>query len=103
MNDSSNQQHPFEPGKDELPSKPQYNFDFDRRKFFKLFGGGLAVGALGGRLDIMSCLAPLGPVYQAGTLSGNPLAMAAGLATLSLISQPGFYGKLENKTRALTE
>ncbi len=65
----------------------------------KVIGGGMPVGAFGGRRDIMEQLAPLGPVYQAGTLSGNPVAMAAGLATLKLISVPGFYAALEAKTR----
>ena len=60
----------------------------------KVIGGGLPVGAVGGRADIMSCLAPEGAVYQAGTLSGNPLAMAAGLATLTEIEKPGFYQRL---------
>jgi len=61
------------------------------------------VGALGGRRDIMSHLAPLGPVYQAGTLSGNPLAMRAGLATLEGLSQPGFHDQLEQRTRKLMD
>lgn len=69
----------------------------------KIIGGGMPVGAFGGRADIMQCIAPLGPVYQAGTLSGNPVAMAAGLATLELISQPDFYPALENKTRQLLQ
>lgn len=60
----------------------------------KVIGGGMPVGAVGGREDIMNHLAPLGPVYQAGTLSGNPLAMAAGLATLTEVEQPGFYESL---------
>jgi len=62
----------------------------------KIVGGGLPVGAYGGRKDIMSVLSPLGPVYQAGTLSGNPLAMAAGLATLDIASSPGSYERLES-------
>jgi glutamate-1-semialdehyde 2,1-aminomutase len=62
----------------------------------KIIGGGLPVGAYGGRREIMDQLAPLGPVYQAGTLSGNPLAMAAGLATLRATGQPGFYDRLED-------
>ncbi|PIE59772.1 MAG: glutamate-1-semialdehyde-2,1-aminomutase [Desulfobulbus propionicus] len=61
----------------------------------KIIGGGLPVGAYGGRADIMDQIAPDGPVYQAGTLSGNPLAMAAGIALLGLIRQPGFYERLE--------
>lgn len=67
----------------------------------KVIGGGMPVGALGGRAEIMSCLAPLGPVYQAGTLSGNPVAMVAGLATLALVSKPHFYEELEKKTISL--
>jgi glutamate-1-semialdehyde 2,1-aminomutase len=61
----------------------------------KIIGGGLPVGAYGGRREIMDQVAPSGPVYQAGTLSGNPLAMAAGLATLRAAGQPGFYDRLE--------
>src|SRR5919112_5813728 len=61
----------------------------------KIIGGGLPVGAYGGSRDIMNHIAPAGPVYQAGTLSGNPLAMAAGLATLRAAGQPGFYDQLE--------
>lgn len=64
----------------------------------KIIGGGLPVGAYGGRSDIMDLIAPEGPVYQAGTLSGNPLAMAAGLATLGIVKQPGFYKELEEKS-----
>jgi glutamate-1-semialdehyde 2,1-aminomutase len=69
----------------------------------KVIGGGLPVGALGGRREIMEKLAPLGPVYQAGTLSGNPVAVAAGLATLKLVEQPGFQEKIESTTRLLVE
>jgi glutamate-1-semialdehyde 2,1-aminomutase len=69
----------------------------------KVIGGGLPVGAVGGRREIMDKLAPLGPVYQAGTLSGNPVAVAAGLATLKLIQAPGFYERLEKTTRQLAE
>jgi glutamate-1-semialdehyde 2,1-aminomutase len=69
----------------------------------KVIGGGLPVGAVGGRREIMEKIAPLGPVYQAGTLSGNPVAVAAGLATLKLAQQPGFYEKLESTTRVLVE
>jgi glutamate-1-semialdehyde 2,1-aminomutase len=61
----------------------------------KIIGGGLPVGAYGGRAEIMDQVAPVGPVYQAGTLSGNPLAMAAGCATLDLVARPGAYEKLE--------
>lgn len=67
----------------------------------KIIGGGMPVGAFGGKREIMEYLAPLGPVYQAGTLSGNPVAMAAGLKTLELISAPGFYASLTAKTSQL--
>jgi glutamate-1-semialdehyde 2,1-aminomutase len=67
----------------------------------KIIGGGMPVGAFGGRRDIMERLAPLGPVYQAGTLSGNPVAMVAGLTTLNLIAAPGFHQKLEATTDEL--
>jgi glutamate-1-semialdehyde 2,1-aminomutase len=66
----------------------------------KIIGGGLPVGAYGGKDEIMSQVAPEGPVYQAGTLSGNPLAMAAGVATLQTLSEPGFYDRLETKAEA---
>lgn len=69
----------------------------------KILGGGMPVGAFGGRKDIMSCIAPLGPVYQAGTLSGNPLAMRAGLKTLSLIAAPDFHERLTAKTQRLCQ
>ncbi len=69
----------------------------------KIVGGGMPVGAYGGRRDLMELVAPLGPVYQAGTLSGNPLATAAGIATLRAISAPGFYDQLEAKTARLTD
>jgi glutamate-1-semialdehyde 2,1-aminomutase len=69
----------------------------------KVIGGGMPVGAFGGRAEIMNRLAPDGPVYQAGTLSGNPVAMAAGLATLKEISRPGFFDALAAKTAALTD
>ncbi|WP_157256821.1 glutamate-1-semialdehyde 2,1-aminomutase [Paenibacillus sp. Soil750] len=67
----------------------------------KVIGGGLPVGAYGGRLDIMEQIAPAGPIYQAGTLSGNPLAMAAGFATLSLLGEPNVYEELERKSARL--
>jgi glutamate-1-semialdehyde 2,1-aminomutase len=63
----------------------------------KIIGGGLPVGAYGGRRDLLSQMAPVGPIYQAGTLSGNPVAVAAGLATLAALNQPGFYADLEEK------
>ena len=69
----------------------------------KIVGGGMPVGAFGGRREVMERLAPLGPVYQAGTLSGNPVAMAAGLATLKLVEAPGFHARLAAATGALVE
>lgn len=69
----------------------------------KIIGGGLPVGAFGGRRDIMQKLAPVGPVYQAGTLSGNPLAMTAGLATLRLLADTAIYENLERSTRTLLQ
>jgi glutamate-1-semialdehyde 2,1-aminomutase len=69
----------------------------------KVIGGGMPLGAFGGRRDIMERIAPLGPVYQAGTLSGNPLAVAAGLATLKKVLAPGFYERLGAKARSLCE
>lgn len=67
----------------------------------KVIGGGMPVGAFGGRADIMEHIAPLGPVYQAGTLSGNPVAVAAGLVTLKLLSEPGFYENLAAQSKKL--
>ena len=69
----------------------------------KIVGGGMPVGAYGGRREVMQQVAPLGPVYQAGTLSGNPLAMAAGIATLTQLAQPGFYESLEAKAGRLAD
>jgi glutamate-1-semialdehyde 2,1-aminomutase len=69
----------------------------------KIIGGGMPVGAFGGRRDVMERLAPLGPVYQAGTLSGNPVAMAAGLATLELVAAPGFHKHLNETTDVLVQ
>ena len=69
----------------------------------KVIGGGLPVAALGGRREVMEHLAPVGPVYQAGTLSGNPVAMAAGLATLEIVARPGFHAGLEAKVAALCD
>merc|ERR1719267_517908 len=69
----------------------------------KVIGGGLPVGAYGGRKDIMEMVAPAGPMYQAGTLSGNPLAMTAGLKTLEILSRPGSYEKLDKITKRLIE
>jgi len=79
-----------------------YNIKPDLTTLGKIIGGGMPVGAFGGQRKIMECLAPLGPVYQAGTLSGNPVAIAAGLKTLELIAQPGFYDALTAKTEKLT-
>jgi len=67
----------------------------------KVIGGGLPVGAYGGRRDIMEMVAPAGPVYQAGTLSGNPLAMVAGIKTLEILSRPGAYEQLDSMTKKL--
>lgn len=69
----------------------------------KVIGGGLPVGAYGGRREIMEMIAPEGPIYQAGTLSGNPLAMAAGIATLQVLGKPGVYEELERKSARLEE
>jgi len=80
-----------------------YNVLPDLSTFGKVIGGGMPVGAFGGKRGLMELVAPSGPVYQAGTLSGNPVAMAAGLAGLDLISAPGFYTALSAKTRMLTE
>jgi glutamate-1-semialdehyde 2,1-aminomutase len=80
-----------------------YGITPDLTTLGKVIGGGMPVGAFGGRKDIMSQLAPLGPVYQAGTLSGNPVAMAAGLKTLELVSQAGFHEDLTRKTRQLVD
>ena len=80
-----------------------YGIQPDLTTLGKVIGGGMPVGAFGGRRDIMEKIAPLGPVYQAGTLSGSPVAVAAGLATLKLVAQPGFYTQLAAKTKRLTD
>ena len=80
-----------------------YGIAPDLSTFGKVIGGGMPVGAYGGRREIMQKVAPSGPIYQAGTLSGNPVAMAAGLAMLELIQAPGFYADLENKTQLLAD
>lgn len=76
-------------------AQERFNISPDLSCFGKIIGGGLPVGAFGGRSDIMDYLAPLGPVYQAGTLSGNPLAMAAGIASLELLTETDAYRRLE--------
>jgi glutamate-1-semialdehyde 2,1-aminomutase len=81
----------------------RYGIKPDLTTLGKVIGGGMPMAAFGGRRDIMQCLAPVGAVYQAGTLSGNPVAVAAGLATLKLVQAPGFYEKLAASTRQLTE
>ena len=84
-------------------AQAHYNVTPDLSTFGKIIGGGMPVGCFGGKREIMSHIAPLGPVYQAGTLSGNPLAMAAGLTTLKLISRPGFHDELSAYTSALLD
>lgn len=81
----------------------RFGLDPDLSCFGKIIGGGLPVGAFGGKKRIMDCLAPVGPVYQAGTLSGNPLAMASGLAALEELKQPGAYDRLEQLGEQLEE
>jgi glutamate-1-semialdehyde 2,1-aminomutase len=80
-----------------------YGITPDLTTLGKVIGGGMPVGAFGGRRDVMEHIAPTGPVYQAGTLAGNPVSMAAGLKNLEIVSRPGFYENLESKTRKLVE
>lgn len=81
----------------------RYNITPDLTTLGKIIGGGMPVGAFGGKREIMSYISPLGPVYQAGTLSGNPVAMAAGLVTLDLLQEPGFHERLTAKTTMLCD
>lgn len=81
----------------------RYGITPDLTTLGKVIGGGMPVGAFGGKRAIMECIAPLGPVYQAGTLSGNPVAVAAGIATLALTQVQGFYASLERVTRSLAD
>lgn len=84
-------------------AQAHYQVTPDLTTLGKVIGGGFPVGAFGGKKSIMSSIAPLGPVYQAGTLSGNPVAMAAGLATLTLASEPGFHERLAATTKKLMQ
>jgi len=84
-------------------AQARYDVIPDLSTFGKIIGGGMPVGAYGGRRELMQQIAPSGPIYQAGTLSGNPVAMAAGLAMLELIQAPGFHADLERRTHALCD
>ena len=84
-------------------AQERYGVTADLATFGKVIGGGMPVGAYGGRRELMEQVSPSGPVYQAGTLSGNPVAMAAGLAMLGLVQAPGFHASLEAKVHALCD
>jgi glutamate-1-semialdehyde 2,1-aminomutase len=84
-------------------AQARYGVTPDLSTFGKIIGGGMPVGAYGGKRELMRQIAPSGPIYQAGTLSGNPVAMAAGLATLELIQAPGFHAELERRTHQLCD
>lgn len=84
-------------------AQQKFNVTPDLTTLGKVIGGGLPVGAYGGRKDIMEMVAPAGPMYQAGTLSGNPLAMTAGIKTLEILRRPGTYEQLENMTKKLSD
>ena len=84
-------------------AQARYGVTPDLSTFGKVIGGGMPVGAYGGRRELMQQIAPAGPIYQAGSLSGNPVAMAAGLAMLELVQAPGFHDALEAKTNALCD
>ena len=82
-------------------AQERYHIDPDMTCLGKIIGGGMPVGAFGGKAEIMDKIAPVGPIYQAGTLSGNPMAMTAGLVTLQILSEPGVYDELEAKSARL--
>jgi glutamate-1-semialdehyde 2,1-aminomutase len=84
-------------------AQARYGVRPDLTTLGKVIGGGMPLAAVGGKREIMQNIAPLGPVYQAGTLSGNPVAVAAGLATLKLVDTPGFQERIEATTRSLVE
>jgi len=84
-------------------AQQRYGVQPDLTTLGKVIGGGMPLGAVGGRREVMEKIAPLGPVYQAGTLSGNPVAVAAGLATLKLVQAPGFFEGVSATARALCE